>query len=89
MMINKYILQKKTLPLLQLLNVNNVHPAYSTGIRTHDLQNVSLLPQPLGMGSHPKPNKVFLLDSSELLLSAQRPGTSLLHAIKSQRERRE
>ena len=25
----------------------NVHPVYGTGIRTHDLQNVSLLPSPL------------------------------------------
>ena len=30
--------------ILQQINVKNVHPVYSTGIRTHDLQNVSLLP---------------------------------------------
>ena len=30
--------------ILQQINVKNVHPVYGTGIRTHDLQNVSLLP---------------------------------------------
>ena len=30
--------------ILQQINVKNVHPVYSTGIRTHDLQNLSLLP---------------------------------------------
>ena len=31
----------------------NVHPVCSTGIRTHDLKNVSLLPKPLDQGSRP------------------------------------
>ena len=30
-----------------------VHPVYDTGIRTHDLQNKSLLPSPLDQGSRP------------------------------------
>ena len=30
--------------ILQQINVKNVHPVYGTGIRTHDLQNMSLLP---------------------------------------------
>ena len=29
---------------LQQINVNNVHPVFGAGIRTHDLQNKSLLP---------------------------------------------
>ena len=36
---------KQTLiQFLQQINVKNVHPVYGTGIRTHGLQNVSLLP---------------------------------------------
>ena len=31
----------------------NVHPVYSTGIRTHDLQDMSLHPKPLDQGSRP------------------------------------
>ena len=30
--------------ILQQINVKKVHPVYATGIQTHDLQNVSLLP---------------------------------------------
>ena len=30
--------------ILQQINVKNVHPVYGTGIRTHDLKIVSLLP---------------------------------------------
>ena len=30
--------------ILQQINVKNVHPVYGTGIRTHDLLNMSLLP---------------------------------------------
>ena len=30
--------------ILQLINVKNVHPVYGTGIQTHDLWNMSLLP---------------------------------------------
>ena len=33
--------------------VKNVHPVYSTGIRTHNLGNISLLPYPLDQGSRP------------------------------------
>ena len=39
--------------------VKNVHPVYGAGIRTHDLWNVSLLPQPLDQGSCPKLFLVF------------------------------
>ena len=30
--------------ILQQINVKNVHPVYGTGIRTHDLKNMSLHP---------------------------------------------
>ena len=30
---------------------NNVHRVYGAGIRTHDIQDMSLLPQPLDQGS--------------------------------------
>ena len=35
-------LPKQTLQFLQQINVKNVHPVYGAGIRTHNLQNVSL-----------------------------------------------
>ena len=35
---------KQTLQFLRQINVKNVHPVFSTGIQTHDLQKVSLLP---------------------------------------------
>ena len=37
-------LLKQTLQFLQQINVKNVQPIYSAGIRTHNLQNMSLLP---------------------------------------------
>ena len=37
--------------ILQQIYVKNVHPIYGAGIRTHDLQNMSLLPQPLDQSS--------------------------------------
>ena len=33
--------------------VKNVHPVYGAGIRTHDLQIVSLFPKPLDQGTRP------------------------------------
>ena len=30
--------------ILLQINVKNVHPVYGTGIQTHNLQNISLLP---------------------------------------------
>ena len=40
-----YFLFKQTLlQILQQINVKNVHPVYGAGIRTHNLQNVSLFP---------------------------------------------
>ena len=33
-----------SLQFLQQIYVKNVHPVYGAGIRTHDLQNVSLFP---------------------------------------------
>ena len=30
--------------ILQQINVKNIHPVYDAGIRTHDLQNMSLSP---------------------------------------------
>ena len=38
----------------------NVHPVYGTGIRTHDLKIMSLLPLPLDQGSRPLKSIVFL-----------------------------
>ena len=38
----------------------NVHPVSGTGIRTHDLWIVSLLPQPLDQGSRPTSMCVFV-----------------------------
>ena len=35
---------KQTLQFLQQIYVKNDHPVYGAGIRTHDLQNSSLLP---------------------------------------------
>ena len=34
----------------------NVHPVNSTGIQTHNLWNMSLLPLPLDQGFHPRGN---------------------------------
>ena len=34
-------------------NVKIVHPKCGTGIRSHELQNISLLPYPIGQGSRP------------------------------------
>ena len=39
--------------IFQQINVKNVHPVYGAGIRTHNLQNMSLLPLPLDQGSRP------------------------------------
>ena len=44
----------QTSQFLQLIYVKNVHPVYGPGIRTHNLQNVSLLPQSLDQGSRPR-----------------------------------
>ena len=41
---------KQPIHFLQLWK--NVHPVYSTGIRTHDIWNMSLLPYPLDQGNH-------------------------------------
>ena len=35
---------KLTLQFLQKMYVKNVHPVYSAGIQTHNLQNMSFLP---------------------------------------------
>ena len=35
---------KQTLQFLQQIKVKNIHLVYGTGIRTRDLQNMSLLP---------------------------------------------
>ena len=37
-----FLLVKPTLQFLQQIHVKYVHPVYVTGIRTHNLQNVSL-----------------------------------------------
>ena len=33
-----------TLQFLQQINVKNVHPVYAAGIRTHNIQNMNLVP---------------------------------------------
>ena len=35
---------KQTLQFLQQINVKNIYSVYGAGNRTHDLQNISLLP---------------------------------------------
>ena len=50
------VFSNKQYNFLQQINVKKryVHPVYGTGIWTHDLRNVSLLPLPPDQGSHPK-----------------------------------
>ena len=46
---------KEIIQFLQQINVKNVHPVVcGAGIRTHDLQDMSLLPLPLDQGSRPQ-----------------------------------
>ena len=47
------LFKQTPLQILQQINVKNVHPVYGAGIRTHNLQNMSLLPLPLDQGSRP------------------------------------
>ena len=47
----------------------HVHPVFSAGIRTHDLRNMSLLPQPLDQGSRPIINLLFKFDTPEMACS--------------------
>ena len=44
---------KETLQYLQQINVKNVHPVYGAESQTHDLWNMSLLPEPLDQRSRP------------------------------------
>ena len=44
---------KQTKQFLQQINVKNVHPVTGAGIRTHNLLNMSRIPQPLDQGSRP------------------------------------
>ena len=61
-----FSLFKQTIQFLQQINVKkcHVHPAYSTRIRTHDLLNMSHLPNPLDQGSHPLSNQFMTLARS-------------------------
>ena len=54
-----FCLFKPTLHISQQIYVKNVHPVYSAEFRTHDLQNMSLLPWPLDQGSYPKLNQFY------------------------------
>ena len=45
------VFSNKYYKFVQQIYVKNVHPVYCAGIRTHDLRNMSLLPQPLDQGS--------------------------------------
>ena len=47
------LFKQTSLQCLHQIYVKNVHPAYCTGIRTHNLWNVSLFPLPLDQGSRP------------------------------------
>ena len=38
------LFKQTSLQFLQQICMKHVHPVYSTGIRTHDLQNMSLIP---------------------------------------------
>ena len=44
----------------------NVHPVYGAGIRSHDLWNMSLLPQPLDQGC--RPSQHYLEKAHELIV---------------------
>ena len=46
-----FIFHKQTIQFFQPINVKNVHPVYGVGIRTHDLQNMSLIPLPIEVQS--------------------------------------
>ena len=46
-----FILSFQTIQFFKQKYVNNVHPVYGTGIRTHDFQNMYLLLWPLDQGS--------------------------------------
>ena len=50
------------LQFLQKINVKNVHPVYGTGIQTHNLWNMSLLPKPLDQGSRSNIVPALLMD---------------------------
>ena len=46
-----FSLFKQTAQILPQINVKNIHPVSGAGIRTHNLQNTSLLPLPLDQAS--------------------------------------
>ena len=56
---------KQTLQFLQY--VKNVHPVYGAGIRTHNLQNVSLFPLPLDQGSRPMKKNCLIQNTQNRL----------------------
>ena len=60
-----FSLFKQTLRFLQQIYVKNVHPVYRAGIWTHDILNMSLLPQRLDQGSHP-PSWFYFLQTSHI-----------------------
>ena len=43
----------QTIQFLLQINVKNVHAVYVADIQTHNLQIVSLIPQPLDQGTNP------------------------------------
>ena len=45
------------------MSKSNIHPVSSTGIQTHGLLDVSLLPLPLDQGCSPKPDQLFKFTS--------------------------
>ena len=45
----------------------NVHPVYGAGIRTHNLQNVSLFPLPLDQGSRPMKKNCLIQNTQNRL----------------------
>ena len=48
-----FVFQTNITSILLQINVKNVHPVYGAGVRTHNLQIVSVIPQPLVHGFCP------------------------------------
>ena len=56
-----FVFSNKHYNFLQQINVKIVLPVYGARIRTHNLQNMSLLPWPLDQGSCTRDKKITLL----------------------------
>ena len=65
---------KQTIQCLQQINMKNVHPVYSAGIRIHDLLNTSCLPLPLDQGSRPYTSHCFAESKDPLIKTEKGSG---------------